>query len=264
MSQKAASAASAPVASGPEALRNVVLVGRSGAGKSALHDHLIAAATGDFRPRPPGIERSTQLSVAAIGVDDVVINLLDTPGYPDFVGELRAGLRAADAALFVISAADGLDAATTMLWHECAAVGMPRAIALTRLDAARSAVTETMAACRQTFGSGVAPLYLPLPDADGVITANLGLLSENVYDYSSGERVLREPTAQEREQMESAHAELLEAIITESEDDSLLERYLGGEDIEVEVLIADLLKAVSHATFFPLVPDLHRHRSRHR
>ena len=254
MSPRAASAASAPVASSPESLRNVVLVGRSGAGKSALHDHLIAAATGDFRPRPPGIERSTQLAVAAIGVDDVVINLLDTPGYPDFVGELRAGLRAADAALFVISAADGIDAATTMLWHECAAVGMPRAIALTRLDAARSAVAETMADCRQTFGSGVAPLYLPLPGADGVITANLGLLSENVYDYSSGERVLREPTPQEREQMESARAELLEAIITESEDDSLLERYLGGEDIEVEVLIADLLKAVSHSTFFPLVP----------
>jgi elongation factor G len=254
MSQKAASAASAPVAAGPDQLRNVVLVGRSGAGKSALLDHLIAATTADFRPRPPGIDRSTQLSVAAVTVDDVVINLIDTPGYPDFVGELRAGLRAADGALFVISAADGIDAATTMLWQECAAVGMPRAIAITRLDAARSAVTETMAACRATFGSGVAPLYLPVTGSDGVIRANLGLLTENVYDYSSGERVVRDAAPDEKDQLESGRAELLEAIITESEDDSLLERYLGGEDIEVSVLIADLLKAVSHATFFPLVP----------
>ena len=62
------------------------------------------------------------------------VNLLDTPGYADFVGELRAGLRAADAALFVVSAVDGMDAATAALWEECAAVGMPRAVAITRLD----------------------------------------------------------------------------------------------------------------------------------
>ena len=61
--------------------------------------------------------------------DGVKVNLLDTPGYADFVGELRAGLRAADAALFVVSAVDGMDAATAALWEECAAVGMPRAVA---------------------------------------------------------------------------------------------------------------------------------------
>jgi elongation factor G len=258
MSQKAATAASVPVAASPDKLRNVVLVGRSGAGTSALFDHLIAATTGDYRPRPPGIERSTQLSIASINIGDgpdaVVVNLIDTPGYPDFVGELRAGLRAADAALFVISAADGLDAATTMLWQECAAVGMPRAIALTRLDAARSAVRETMAACRETFGSGVAALYLPVTNSEGTVNANIGLLTENVYDYSSGERVVREAVDGERDELESGRAELLEAIITESEDDTLLERYLGGEQIELEVLIADLLTAVSHASFFPLVP----------
>jgi elongation factor G len=258
MSQKAATAASVPVAASPDKLRNVVLVGRSGAGKSALFDHLIAATTGDYRPRPPGIERSTQLSIASINIGDgpdaVVVNLIDTPGYPDFVGELRAGLRAADAALFVISAADGLDAATTMLWQECAAVGMPRAIALTRLDAARSAVRETMAACRETFGSGVAAMYLPVTNSEGTVNANIGLLTENVYDYSSGERVVREAVDGERDELESGRAELLEAIITESEDDTLLERYLGGEQIELEVLIADLLTAVSHASFFPLVP----------
>ena len=270
MSPKAATAAPAPVAAAPDRLRNVVLVGRSGAGKSALFDHLIAATNPDYRPRPPGIERSTQLSIAAIevasgtdpgldytspGANATVVNLIDTPGYPDFVGELRAGLRAADGALFVISAADGLDAATTMLWQECAAVGMPRAIALTRLDAARSAVAETMAACRDAFGAGVAPMYLPVtgPDEEGV-SAVIGLLSENVYDYASGSRVVRAPQGDERGELESGRAALLEAIITESEDDSLLERYLGGEQIELEVIVGDLLTAVSHATFYPLIP----------
>ena len=66
--------------------------------------------------------------------DGIKVNLLDTPGYADFVGDLRAGLRAADAALFVVSAVDGVDGATRLLWEECAAVGMPRAVVVTKLD----------------------------------------------------------------------------------------------------------------------------------
>ena len=78
--------------------------------------------------------------------DGIKVNLLDTPGYADFVGELRAGLRAADAALFVVSAVDGMDAATAALWEECAAVGMPRAVVITRLDHQRADFDETVAA----------------------------------------------------------------------------------------------------------------------
>ena len=77
--------------------------------------------------------------------DGIKVNLLDTPGYADFVGELRAGLRAADAALFVVSAVDGIDGATRMLWEECAAVGMPRAVVITRLDHQRADFDETLA-----------------------------------------------------------------------------------------------------------------------
>ena len=94
--------------------------------------------------------------------DGVKINLLDTPGYADFVGELRAGLRAADAALFVVSAVDGVDAATAALWEECAAVGMPRAVVVTRLDHPRADFDETVAVCQRVFGDGVLPLYLPM------------------------------------------------------------------------------------------------------
>ena len=75
----------------------------------------------------------------------IKVNLLDTPGYADFVGELRAGLRAADAALFVVSAVDGVDATTIALWEECAAVGMPRAVVMTRLDHQRADFEESVA-----------------------------------------------------------------------------------------------------------------------
>src|SRR3712207_7693544 len=125
-------------------VRNVALVGHAGAGKTTLAEALLAA-TGAL-PRAGRVEdgttcldseeveirqqRSVSLGVATIEHADHRITLLDTPGSPDFVGELRAGLRAADSALFVVSAVNGMDAATVSLWEECAAVGMPRAVVI--------------------------------------------------------------------------------------------------------------------------------------
>ena len=139
----------APVVDAPSKVRNVVLVGHSGAGKTTLVEALLAVDRHD-RPRRLGDRRHHgqrprpgRGAPAALGqprlraagrTTGIKVNLLDTPGYADFVGELRAGLRAADAALFVVSAVDGMDAATAALWEECAAVGMPRAVAISRLD----------------------------------------------------------------------------------------------------------------------------------
>ena len=124
-----------------------------------------------------------------MATNGVVLNLLDTPGYPDFVGELRAGLRAADAALFVVSASDGVDAATRALWQECAAVGTPRAVAVTKLDVARADIEGTVALCREAFGDLVLPLYLPVRSG-GAVVGNLGLLTRQVYRCVDGEPVL--------------------------------------------------------------------------
>ncbi|MDH4353760.1 MAG: GTP-binding protein, partial [Actinomycetota bacterium] len=128
----------APTADRPEALRNVVLVGHSSAGKTTLVEALLAATgtisrmgrvedgttVSDFEEAEVRQQRSVSLTVAPFEHDGIKVNLLDTPGYADFVGDLRAGLRAADAALFVISASDAMDGATRLLWDECAAVGM--------------------------------------------------------------------------------------------------------------------------------------------
>lgn len=257
---------------GPDKVRNVVLVGHTGAGKTTLVESLLVA-TGTIT-RPGRVEdgstvsdfddiehrqhRSVSLSLAPIEFDGVKINLLDTPGYADFVGDLRAGLRAADAALFVVSAADGVDGSTRMLWDECAAVGMPRAIVVTKLDSARADFDEMTAICQRVFGDGdsdrVLPLYLPLHGEDGESVVGLmGLLTQRVYDYSSGTREARDPDPEHLPLIEEARNRLIEAVIAESEDETLMDRYLGGEEVDVDTLVTDLEVAVSRGSFYPIL-----------
>ena len=131
----------------------------------------------DFDEAEHRQQRSVSLALAPLVHDGVKVNLLDTPGYADFVGDLRAGLRAADAALFVVSAVDGVDGATQMLWEECAAVGMPRAVVVTKLDKERADFDESVAICQRVFGDGVLPLYLPMAADDGTAAGLIGLLS---------------------------------------------------------------------------------------
>ncbi len=259
-----------PVVSEPGRVRNVVLVGHSGAGKTTLVEALLASSgtipragsvtegttVTDHDPAAVRQQRSVSLSCAPVVHQEVKINLLDTPGYADFVGELRAGLRAADAALFVVSAVDGMDAATATLWEECAAVGMPRGVAVTRLDHPRADFDETLAECQEVFGENVMPIYLPMLGDDGQSTAGLmGLITQRVYDYSAGgPATVREPDPAHLPPIAEARNELIEGIIAESEDETLMDRYLAGEQIDTEVIIKDLETAVAGGHFYPVIP----------
>ncbi|MFC1430687.1 elongation factor G-like protein EF-G2 [Streptacidiphilus sp. N1-3] len=265
----------APAADQP--IRNVVLVGHSGAGKTTLTESL-ALATGaltragrvqdgttvsDYDDIEHRQQRSVQLSLVPLEHAGTRINLLDTPGYADFTGELRAGLRAADAALFVVPATDGIDGATRMLWEECAAVGMPRALVVTKLDAPQADFAATVELCRSAFGGdnpeAVLPLYLPLnhgpagPDGAPRISGLLGLLSGSCFDYADGHRVEQAPDAELRGAAAEARDRLIEAVIAESEDEALMDRYLAGEEIDSKTLVDDLERAVARGAFHPVL-----------
>ncbi|GGM12631.1 elongation factor G [Streptomyces fumigatiscleroticus] len=260
----------------PASVRNVVLVGHSGSGKTTLVEALALTAgalnragrvedggcVSDYDEIEHRQQRSVQLSLVPVEWDGIKINLLDTPGYADFVGELRAGLRAADAALFVVSASDGVDGSTRMVWEECAAVGMPRAIVVTHLEAARADLEEMTRICAETFGAddpdAVLPLYLPLhgpagADGHAPVTGLVGLLTQKLFDYSSGERKESEPGPDQLPRIEEARNRLIEGIISESEDETLMDRYLGGEPIDVDTLVEDLERAVARGVFFPVL-----------
>ena len=252
---------------GPADIRNVVLVGPSGAGKTTLLEAMLAATgtipragrttegttVSDFDEAEVRQQRSVGLALAPVVVDGVKVNFLDTPGYADFVGDLRAGLRAADAALFVVSSVDGVDGGTQMLWEECAAVGMPRAVVGTRLDHPRADFDELVAVCQRAFGDGVMPLMLPVRGGDGVPTGFVDLLTETVHDYSSGTRADQEPDAEQLDLIEGSRSGLIEGIIAESEDETLMDRYLGGEHIDTDTLVEDLEKAVARGSFYPVL-----------
>jgi elongation factor G len=238
-------------ASSPDRIRNVVLVGPAGSGKTTLVETLLAASGAtpragsvrdgttvcDFEESEHVHGRSLSLAVAPLVHEGIKVNLVDTPGYADFVGELRAGLRAADSALFVVAANEGVDDATRTLWRECADVAMPRAVVITKLDQARADYDGVLRQAREAFGEQVLPLHVPVRTG-GEIVGLTGLLAPGSGDGA----------------VDARRGELIEGIIEESEDETLMERYVGGEEIAEDVLVADLERAVARATFFPVVP----------
>jgi elongation factor G len=257
----------APGADQPGDVRNVVLVGHSGAGKTTLVEALLVATgaipragrvedgttVSDFDDVEVRQQRSVNLTLAPLIHAGIKVNLLDTPGYADFTGDLRAGLRAADAALFAVPATDGVDGLTRMLWEECAAVGMPRAVVITKIDHQRADFEQALTACREAFGDSVAPAYLPVNGPGGEVTGLIGLLSGRLFDYSGGTRTERDPDDSYAGRVEELRGSLIEGIIQESEDESLMDRYLSGEEIDPKVLVEDLEKAVARGSFFPVL-----------
>ncbi|MGW0177894.1 elongation factor G-like protein EF-G2 [Nocardia sp. NPDC003345] len=263
----------------PADIRNVVFVGGSGAGKTTLVDTL-ALATGavnrvgrvedgtslsDYDEIERRRHRSVQLSVVPVHWGGVKVNLIDTPGYADFLGEVRAGLRAADAALFVVSAAEGIEGVggvSRALWEECASAGMPRAIVLTHLDTARAGFDEMTRTCQELLGGGgsenVLPLHLPVygpASADGhrPATGLIELLEQRTADYSTGERIWADTAPGDDTLFDRARERLIEGIIAESEDETLMDRYLSGEPVELATLVADLERAVARGSFHPVL-----------
>ncbi len=207
-------------APGPDRIRNIVLVGPTQSGKTALVEALTKVSLGGAR--------SVSLSVAPVVFEGTKVNLIDTPGYADFVGEVRAGLRAADCALFVVAANEGVDDGTRELWRECAAVGMPRAVVVTKLDHPRADHDGVVRAAQAAFGEKVLPVLVL---RDGAVESLIGTGSDD-----------------------PRRGELIEAIIEESEDETLMDRYLGGEQIDEKLLVEDLETAIARGGFFPVMP----------
>ena len=273
---KATATALFDTADRPEKIRNVALVGHSGGGKTTLVEALLVATgtigragtiadgttTSDHDPVEVSQQRSVGLSVCPLRWDNVVVNLLDTPGYPDFTGELRAGLRAADAALFVVSAADDIDPITVSLWEECAALGTPRAVVVTKLDVPRTSFASTVADWQRVFGGAdgqdALPLYLTVGGAgEGVPDALVGLLTRTVYDYRPVSRPRSRRSMNRRRSTATSTPRGPPSSRRSSTTPRTRRCSTATSPVRrsgLDVLIDDLETAVARGTFYPVLP----------
>jgi elongation factor G len=255
-------------------IRNVALVGHSGSGKTTLAEALLFEAGAiprvgrvedgttvcDFDAEEQRRGQSLSLAVAPFEWKGHRVNLIDTPGYADFEGEARSGLRVADLAVFVVSAVHGVEVQTMRLWRAAAEMGVPRMIFVNKLDRERASFEHTLDQVRDNFGAGVAPLELPIgSELDFVGVADLLTDTAFLYDQPEGRlgpdnsRVHR--TGEIPEEMEAlehqVHDNLVEGIVVA--DDELLERYLTGEVPSVDELERAMAHGVDMATVFPVV-----------
>ncbi len=229
-------------------IRNVLVAGHGGSGKTTLLEAMLFTAgttnrmgtvedgntVSDFQPEETKKGISVSLSMAPVEWNGTKINVLDAPGYADFIGDLRTAVRAADAVLIMVSAVDGVEVQTEVAWELAAEAGLPRAIFVNKMDRERASFERTLDQLVGSFGKQVAPVELPIGEEAG-FKGVADLLHKKADLYPSG------PKAEEGEWPEDLAAQagparehLMEAVA--ESDDALIERYLeDGELSEQDI-----------------------------
>lgn len=234
----------------PEKVRNVALVGHGGSGKTSLAEALlfvggainrkgsIEQGTTVFDHEPEEIDRGISLSLAVATVEwkGSRINLIDTPGASEFVGDARSGLRAADLALFVVSAVDGVEVQTEQLWRAAEEEGIPRAVVINKLDRERASYQRSLDELRESFGRSIAPIQVPI-GSEGYLRGLVRVATERAYEYSDGSATGEQVDlpGEVEELVHSAHIGLVETVV--ETDDEMMEAYFEGNEPTREQIV---------------------------
>ena len=247
-----------------EKIRNVALVGHAGSGKTSLAEALLFRAgtidrvgrvedgstVCDFDPEEAARGISLGLSLAPFEWKGHKINLIDTPGYADFLGDTMAALAVVDLAIFVVSAVDGVEVQTRQIWQAAADLGVPRMVFVNKLDKERADFERTLEDLRSTFGAGIAPLELPI-GRESSFHGIADLLTDTAYLYDSGHGEKAEIPEEMEELERQVHDNLVEGIVVG--DDELLGRYLEGDVPSFHELEKTLAVGVDESAVFPVV-----------
>jgi len=247
-------------------VRNVVVFGHGGSGKTTLVDSMcyVAGMTNrkgeidrgnaltDFTPEETEHGFSINLALAHAVWKDAKINLIDTPGYLDFLGEVMAGVRVADGGICVIDAVSGVEVGTERTWAACEARGLPRMIFVSMMDRDNASFRRTFQQIQSSLSGAAIPVEVPIgsgPDFKGIV--NLFSRKAHIYkggdkgDYTEGE-IPEELLGGVEEFREN----LIETIATA--DDTLLEAYLEGEELDRERVLEVLGAAMLRGEIFPV------------
>ena len=245
-------------------IRNVCLLGHSGSGKTALAESLLYMtgvidrigknADGntvcDYDPEE--IRRNISISSALVPLDykGTRINLLDTPGGFDFSGAVVEALRAADAAIIVCSAKDGITVGFEKAWKYCRERNMPCFIYISKVDEDNSDYNATFNALRERYGNRIAPLVVPIWDGNKKVTGIIDVLNKRAYEMQNLKRVEIEVPEGKDEVITEFNDALKESVAETSED--LMDKFFGGEDFTYAEMIKGLHTGVLDNSMFPV------------
>ena len=250
-------------------IRNVALVGHRGSGKTSLHEALLFEAgcttrlgsvpeqstVSDSDPDEQARQMSISAALSSIEWQDRKINLLDTPGDPSFVADALGALRVCEAAVFVVNAVMGVEVTTSRLWARAAELDIARMLFVNMLDRERADFFRTLEQLKDAFGPHVVATEIPIgseQDLEGVID----LVDMKAYRQDSAQAArggfseIPIPEA-EAERAGEYREKLMDEVCEVS--DSLMERYLEGEDISHEEIVGALKEGTNHGKIFPVV-----------
>jgi elongation factor G len=247
---------------GLENIRNLVLLSHSGAGKTSLSEAILFATgainrlgkvedgttTSDYDPAEVKRKISINLSMLPCEWKGTKVNLIDTPGYSDFVGEVKAAIRVCEGAIIVICAASGVEVGSEQVWGYCEEANLPRLIFINKMDRENADFYRTLKQLQSKFGSRCLPLQLPIgaqADFQGIVD----LLTMKSY-IGSPVKEADIPSSLE-DQANSFREKLVEALA--EIDDKLIEKYLGGEELSLEELNNGLRQAVVTGKIVPVL-----------
>ncbi len=248
-------------------IRNVGLFSHGGAGKTSLTEALLFDAkaitrlgrveegntVADFDPDEIKRRISVSTAVAPVEWRDTKINVLDAPGYADFLGEVKSALRVADAAIVLIDASAGVEVGTEQAWRLADERGVPRMLFVNKMDRENADFGRALESARTSFGKAVGPIQFPI-GSEKAFKGIVDLLSEQAYifhDNGDGGYEVGPIPPELQDQCATYRRQLVEAIA--EQDEELMLRYLDDDEISTEELIAGLKACVQDGCVVPVL-----------
>ena len=246
-------------------IRNICLLGHSGSGKTALAESLLYMigaidrigknADGntvcDYDPEEIKRQISISTSVVPLEYKNIRINLLDTPGAFDFSGAVMEALRAADAAILVCSAKDGITVGFEKAWKYCEERNMPRFVYISKVDEDHSDYNATFEALRARYGNKIAPVVVPIWDGSHRVTGIIDVLNKRAYEMQKLKRVEIEVPEDKLPVIEEFNDALKEAVA--ETDEALMDRFFEGDEFTYREMLDGLHKGVKELSLFPVL-----------
>jgi elongation factor G len=249
---------------GLDNIRNIVLLSHGGAGKTSISEAMLfntgaisrlgrvdeGSTTSDYDPDEIKRKISINLSLIPVEWRANKINVIDAPGYMDFVGEVKAAIRVTEGAVICVDAISGVQVGSEMVWGYCEESKMPRLVFVNKMDRENADFTKVVGEIKTKLGTRCVPLQLTI-GAHISFQGVVDLLSMKAYTGSGSQTKESEVPADLKAQAESYREKLVEAIA--EVDDALIEKYLGGETISLEELSKTLRQAVLDGRIVPIL-----------